>query len=213
MELNEDRHKANHQTGNRFGAIPTLPGDRDANADGVKEAQLAASEVMNIVFEVTRTSTDIYELVADMVESLAGPAIGQSPDGRPLAQQHHHRLLRIFLAIQETQGRIQILDPNAVAIHQKIFDSFLKDCNEALVTFKEASRDIAGIIATDDRAPCTMTVSDILVQTMERLETCSEIVSGLPEKGMAVFFEFLVETAFNLKYRAGDLIGESAGNS
>jgi len=48
---------------------------------------------------------------------------------------------------------------------------------------------------------------------MERLETCSEIVSGLPEKGMAVFFEFLVETAFNLKYRAGDLIGESAGNS
>ncbi len=213
MEPNGDRHAAKHQTGKGSGAIPKLSGEGDANADAVKEAQLAASEVMNLVFEVTRTSADIYELVADLADSLAGPTSGQSPEIQPLLHHHRPRLLKIIAAIQGTQRRIQILDPNASGIHPEIFDSFLKDCDEALVTFKEASRNIARIIAMDDSAPYTVTACEILVQVMKRLETCSEIVSGLPEKGMAVFFEFLVETAFNLKNRAGDLVGKSAGIS
>ena len=198
MESNGDWLQDLHQPEDVSGPV-------NENATGGRHDNLAPTEVMELAFEVTRASAAIYELVADLAGSLAEPPEGGSPTIHPPLQRHLASLLMIMAATQESENRVRRLESKIIGTQPEILDAFLEDCWAALVIFKEAGVNLAGII--DGSTSPAVTATETLIQIMKRLETCSEKVYGLPRVGMAVSYQCLVEAAFDLQRHADGLEG------
>lgn len=197
----------NHRAGQGFDPLPALAGEiaTRRHNDG-----LAPSDVMELAFEVTRTSAEIYELVGGLAGSLAEPPEGGSPTIHPPLQRHLASLLMIMAATQESENRVRRLESKIIGTQPEILDAFLEDCWAALVIFKEAGVNLAGII--DGSTSPAVTATETLIQIMKRLETCTIKVLGLPGTGIAVSYQCLAETAFNLQRQAGDLVIKPFGS-
>ena len=200
MESNGDWLQGLHQPEDVSGPV-------NENATGGRHDNLAPTEVMDLAFEVTRSSAAIYELVADLARSLAEPPQDNLLVRRLPFDQHFDALRKITSANENSQRQILQLESKIVSIQPEIFDAFLNDCWAALVVFKEIIGNLAGIIGMDEYSLPTATAVEALIKIMARLETCSEKVYGLPRVGMAVSYQCLVEAAFDLQRHADGLEG------
>lgn len=212
MEPNGDNHQAKHQAGQRFGHLPPSS-DASANPLGGRDDYSPASEVMDLAFEITKTSTDVYEMIADMAECTQGSSNERGTMGSPERQCQPAALLKIVEAIEATEMRLRLLDSQTITERPEILERFLEDCWAALVTFRGACGRLAEIIELDGWENPSPTASETLAQIMKQLQTCSEKVSDLPGLGLAVSSQCLARTALNLQRQAGKLVEEAASNS
>ncbi len=211
MEPSSNGHQDNHQAGQGAGPLPALPGNEDQLANGGRNGNISAPEVMALVSEVTRTSAEIYELIADLAGLLAESAQGDLPARQAQFRQFLAPLLEIVGSTQRSEIRVQLLRSKLSNTDAPLFDAFLEDCWAALMTFKDAGKSLANIIGSDASISPTVTVAETLIQTMKRLDTCSEKVSELPGRGMAVSYQCLAKTAIDLQHIASRLSGETTG--
>ena len=213
MEPDRGRRQDKHQSGQGFGPVTALPGDGDAVATGDWKGCSAASEAMALAYGVTRTPTEIYELLAGLAGTWAAPSQAGTEAIQPPFIQHLVPLSKIIAAIEESERRVLLLGSETAGTRHEMFDAFIEDCRAALAAFREASGDLAGIIGPDGSRSPGVTVSETLTSVMKRLETCSERVLRLPETGMAVSYQCLAETAFELRYRAEGLVGRTVNSA
>ena len=168
-----------------------------------------ASEIMAVALEVTRTSADLYEMVAMVANHLTeSPGSGEGSLCPPQQSQQAH-LRWITEEIAGTDRQVRSLESMTLTPRSEIFDLFLQDCGAALRTFKEVSFRLSGIIESNGAPDSSFSGAEILSQIMKRLETCSEKVTELPETGLAASYQCLAETAFDLQRQAGKLVGEA----
>ena len=207
MESNGAGHQHEHQAPRGFTPSSALSSGAGANIEGRREDLFPASEIMPLALEITRTSADIYEMVAEIARYSSVPPEVDGTTGCSPLQRHQARLRGITEAIESTELQAQLLESKTGAPRSEIFDLFLEDCRAALATFKEVSERLAGIIGPESSGDPSSTAAEILSQIMKRLENCSKRVIELPETGLAASYQCLAGTAFELQRRAGKLIG------
>ena len=213
MDPNCDRYQDNQQADEGFDLLPALSGDGNANPNGGRKDHLMASEVMDLAFEVTRTSAEIYEMISDMAEWVQGSSNQYGSMGSPERQRQLAALLRIVGATETTEMRLRLLDSETITERPEILERFFKDCWAALLTFRAVCGRLAEIIGLDGWEKPSATASESLAQIMKQLETCSEKVSDLPGSGLAVSSQCLARTALYLQRQAGKLAEKAASHS
>jgi hypothetical protein len=104
LNPNDDRRQNYHQAEQGMGSLACLSSGENAIAFEGPNYDIAASEVMDLVSEMTRTSAEIYELIAD----LAGSFVEQPQESRsasnPPFRSHLDVLLDIISATQRSRS-------------------------------------------------------------------------------------------------------------
>lgn len=200
-------HEHKHQAPQGFTFPSAHSSDAGVNNEGRRQEDFPASEVMTLALELTQTSAEVYEIIAEMAESLAGPPKGDVTTARTPFPRHLAHLRGITEAIDEAESHLRELESKTVTIRPEILELFLEDCWAALTTFKEVRGLLAGIVELDGSAKPSTTALEILSRIMQHLDNCSKEVSGLTVAGLAVSSQCLAETAINLQNRAGKLAG------
>lgn len=210
MEPNKTYQQPEDQAGQGIGPLPGGSSLNSLTTPKERPNNLMALEVMNLVYEVTLTSAEIYELVAILAECILDQQ-SDLPSMHPPIQEHLTPLLTILSGTQKSEVRVRLLEMTTQGIQTHELDEFLQACGCALDVFNEVGRSLAGVIGLDEWAMPTITASETLVQVMKRLDACSQIISSLPNKGLEVSSRCLVETVFNLQHCANDLAVKSLG--
>ncbi len=213
MEINWDGQQSEDQA--EF-VGSHLPADEcQSNAGAVVEL-LTASEVMSLVIEVTQSSTEIYELVADLAWTLVGSPKETQAAADPPFQRHPALLRKITIETEASVRRLRSLESKILNSQPELFDTFLDDCSAALMEFRASIADLTEMIGPEagrtESQPQDITSAETLMRIMGRLENCSEKVESLPEKGIFVSYQLMVGTAFNLQNRAVGLVEKTLGN-
>ncbi len=213
MNSNDDRRQNYHQAEQGMGSLACLSSGENAIAFEGPNYDIAASEVMDLVSEMTRTSAEIYELIAD----LAGSFVEQPQESRsasnPPFRSHLDVLLDIISATQRSEIRVKILEFKIVSTQPSFLDSLLLDCRLVLEVFKEAGKNLTSVIGWDESTSPQVTVAETLILTMKQVSTCFEQIAALPETGMTVSYQCLLQQALDLQRHVGKLINEAAGPS
>lgn len=206
MATSNNGHQDNHHTGQGLNSLPGHSGAGNPVPMVNQIDRSVASEVMDLAYDVTLASADIYELVAILAECLAESLQSNLPPMHPPIQYHSAPLLNILSAVQKSEVRIRLLESKITGERPENLKAFIQDCWTALGVFNEVGRRLSGVIGINEWAIPQMTISETLIQVMEHMDTCSLIVSGLPATGMAVSTQCLAETAFSLQRHSSDLI-------
>ena len=145
MEINWDRQQAENQA--EFVGFH-LPVD-DCQSNALAEVEpFVASEVMSLVFGITQTSAEIYELVANLARTLVGSPKKLQAAAVPPFRRHLPQLRKIAKETEESVRRLRSLESKINDIQPELFDTFLDDCSEALLAFSESIFDLAGMCGT-----------------------------------------------------------------
>lgn len=188
---------------------PACPSAFSNGAEDCREDLFPASEIMAVALEVTRTSADLYEMVAMVANHMTSSSGSYEGSLCPPQQSQEAHLRWITEEIAGTDRQVRALESMTLTLRSEIFDLFLQDCGAALRTFKEVTFRLAGIIGPNGAPDSSSSGAEVLSQIMKRLETCSEKVTELPETGLAASYQCLAETAFDLQRQAGKLVGEA----
>ena len=197
------RARHDHNAGLGFDHLPAA-GDASAPVGG-QEDFLPASEVMDLAFEITKTSADVYEMIAGVAECMQRSSNQNESMGSSECQRQPAALLKIVEAIEKTETRLRSLDSQTTNERPEILERFLHDCWTALVAFRGVCGLLSELIGLDGSEKPSATGSETLGQIMEQLQTCSVNVSSLPH--------FLARAALNLQRRVDKLVEQTTGDS
>ena len=95
MGSNGNGHHKNQREGQGSGHLPPS-GSANAGPLGGQDQFLQASEVMELVFGITKTSADVYEMIADLAGYASESSNGHALAGSPERQRQVASLLRGF---------------------------------------------------------------------------------------------------------------------
>lgn len=208
MQLNYNEDEHTNKAGQGFDHLP--PSERaSAIPLGGGQDFSPASEAMDLAVQVTNTSADVYEIIADVAKCLPDWSNDYGMMGKPDRQHQPAALLKIVEAIKATEMQLRSLDSQTVTERPEILTGFLEDCWTALTTFREVTGRLAEIIGLDGWENPSSTASETLAEILTQLHACSETVSGLPGSGLAVSTRCMAHTALHLQRQAGRLVDKT----
>ena len=210
MEPKVNEHQCDHQAGLGFGGVSVSAEARVA----FQKDFLPASEIVGLAIGIAKISADVFDMITAAAEHIQQMSSGHESEsmGSLGRQGQMVSLLKIVKATDAAGTRLQDLDSLTFTVRPEILELFLEDCGAVLATLREVSGDFAKIMGVDGSIRSLESAAGVLSQTIERLETCSEMIAGFPGAGLAASSQCLVETALKLQSGARNLEEQSSSH-